>query len=190
MPAGDFPGCVLATIRAAITFSPMRIRAATETDLLAILAIYNHEIATSTAIYIDEPQTLAQRAEWFNAKQVARLPVLVIEDESGVAGFASYGPFRHYPGYRFCVEHSLYVAENRRGHGYGRQLLTALVEIATANGLHTMIAAIDAANARSIKLHLDFGFQQVAHMPEVGHKFNRWLDLVLLQKTLDTRNHL
>jgi L-amino acid N-acyltransferase YncA len=163
----------------------MRIRHATDADLPAILAIYNHEIATGTAIYIDEPQTLAQRAEWFAAKHAAGHPVFVLEDEAGVAGFASYGPFRNFPGYRFCVEHSLYVAENRRARGYGKQLLLILIEAATTNGMHTMVAAIDAANARSIALHAKHGFTQVALMPEVGRKFNRWLDLVLMQKTLE-----
>ena len=166
----------------------MQIRPATNSDLPAILAIYNHEIATGTAIYIDEPQTLEHRAEWFAAKQTAGFPVFVLEDELGVAGFGTYGPFRHLPGYRFCVEHSLYVAENRRGRGYGRKLLATLIEAATAQSMHTMIAAIDAANHRSIKLHTNFNFIQVGRLPEVGYKFNRWLDVVLLQKTLNHRD--
>jgi phosphinothricin acetyltransferase len=166
----------------------MRIRPAIEADLPAILAIYNHEIATGTAIYIDEPQNLAQRAEWFAAKRDAGLPVFTLEDEQGLAGFGTYGPFRSQPGFRYCVEHSLYVAENRRGRGYGRQLLATLIDAAAAQGMHTMVAAIDAQNERSIKLHTDFNFTRVALLPEVACKFNRWLDLVLLQKTLDDRS--
>jgi len=162
----------------------MRIRPATDSDLPAILAIYNHEIATGTAIYIDEPQTLEQRAEWFAAKRAAGLPVLVIEDEEGVAGFGSYGPFRPQPGFRSCVEHSLYLAENRRGRGYGKLLLSALIDDAIMRGMHTMVAAIDAENQRSIALHAGFGFTLVGQLPEVARKFDRWLDLVLLQKTL------
>ena len=162
----------------------MIIRPATSADLPAILAIYNHEIATSTAIYIDEPQTLAQREAWFAAKSAAALPVLVLENESGVAGFGTYGPFRTLPGYRYCVEHSLYVAENKRGLGYGKQLLTALIETATAQGLHTMIGVVDAQNEASIRLHRAFGFEQAGHLKQAGFKFNRWLDVVFLQKML------
>jgi len=166
----------------------MRIRPATDSDLPAILAIYNHEIATGTAIYVNEPETLGQRAEWFAAKRAAGLPVLVLEDEEGVAGFCSYGPFRSQAGFRSCVEHSLYVTENRRGRGYGKLLLSALIDDAVMRGMHTMIAAIDAENQRSIALHAGFGFNLVGQLPEVARKFDRWLDLVLLQKTLEGPN--
>jgi phosphinothricin acetyltransferase len=162
----------------------MKIRPATILDLPVILTIHNREIETGTAIYIDEPQTLAQRAEWYAARTQAGFPVIVVEDENGVAGYGTYGPFRTLPGYRFCVEHSLYITERKRGLGYGRQLLATLIDAATAQRLHTMIAAIDADNAGSIRLHAQFGFTQVGHLPEVGRKFNRWLDLVLMQKML------
>jgi L-amino acid N-acyltransferase YncA len=165
----------------------MSIRRAHESDLPAILSIYNHEILTGTAIYIDEPQTLEQRAHWLAVKQEAGLPVFVLEDADGVAGFGTYGPFRFFPGYRFCVEHSVYVAHTKRRLGYGKQLLATVIEAVSAQGMHTMIAAIDAENEGSIKLHSEFGFTRVGHLPQVACKFNRWLDLVLLQKTLDGR---
>jgi L-amino acid N-acyltransferase YncA len=165
----------------------MIIRRAIESDLPAILAIYNHEIETSTAIYLDEPQTLGQRAEWFAGRQAAGFPIFVLEDETGVAAFGTYGPFRHYPGYRFCVEHSLYVAESRRRRGYGAQMLATLIDAATKQGMHTMVAAIDTENEHSLDLHRAAGFTPVGHLKEIACKFGRWLDLVLLQKNLDSR---
>ena len=165
----------------------MRIRPAIESDLPDILAIYNHEIATSTSVYIDEPHTLEQRKEWFASKQAAKLPILVMEDETGIAAFGSYGPFRPFPGYRLCVEQSLYVAETRRRRGYGKLVITALIETATAQGLHTMVAAIDTENEHSLELHRTLGFTPVGHLREVACKFGRWLDLVLMQKNLDAR---
>ncbi len=165
----------------------MRIRPATESDLPSILAIYNHEIETSTVAYTDQLQTLDYRRTWFAEKTAAGLPVLVLEDEDGVAGFGTFGPFRHFSGYRLCAEHSVYIAAPKRRRGYGRQLLAAVIEAATAHGLHTLVAAIDSENGASIELHRAFGFIHVGRLPEVAFKFNRWLTLVLMQKTLDNR---
>jgi L-amino acid N-acyltransferase YncA len=162
----------------------MNTRPALESDLPAILAIYNREILTGTAIYIDEPQTLSQRTEWFAAKQQAGMPVIVLEDADGVAGFGAYGIFRNFPGYRFCVEHSIYVAEQKRRLGYGRILLTTLIDAASAQGKHTMIAVIDGQNQGSIRLHQAFGFTQAGYLKEAGTKFGRWLDVVFMQKIL------
>jgi len=168
----------------------MKPRQANESDLSAILAIYNHEILTSTAVYTDEPQTLEQRREWFAAKKEAGMPVFVLEDGDEVAGFGTYDLFRNWPGYRFCVEHSLYVLKTKRRLGYGKLLLTTLVEAAIGQGMHTMIAGIDGQNEGSLRLHLASGFFQVGYLNEVGYKFNRWLDLVFLQKILETQNKL
>jgi phosphinothricin acetyltransferase len=165
----------------------MRIRPATSSDLPATLAIYNREILTSTTIYIDEPQTLEQHHRWFASKHEAKMPVFVLEDDDGVAGFATYGQFRNLPGYRFCIEHSIYVAESKRRLGHGKRLLACLIEAAGSQGMHTMIAAIDAGNETSIKLHTEAGFVQVALFKEIGCKFNHWLDVVFLQKMLDNR---
>lgn len=165
----------------------MQIQDATEADLPGILAIYNEVIATSTAIYSYEPVTLADRREWWRARAAQGYPVLVAADASGVLGFASFGDFRAWPGYRFTVEHSLHVRADCRGQGVGTQLLTALLPRAAACKKHIMIAGVDAANAASIRFHERSGFTQVGHLREVGYKFDRWLDLVFLQRRVDDR---
>ena len=115
---------------------------------------------------------------------VAGLPVLVAEEGGAVCGFASYGPFRAFDGYAETVEHGLYVAREAQRRGHGAALLGALVARAEAAGLHVMVAAIEARNEASLALHERFGFARVGLMPEVGRKFDRWLDLVLMQRIL------
>jgi len=161
------------------------IRTATEADLPGILAIYNDVIATSTAVYADDPVTLQDRLAWFETRRAQSYPVLVAAEDDGVAGFASFGDFRAWPGYRFTVEHSVHVRSDRRGTGVGRRLVEALIPLAREQGKHVMIAGVDAANHASIRFHERLGFEQVAHFREVGHKFGRWLDLVFLQRFLD-----
>jgi phosphinothricin acetyltransferase len=163
----------------------MKARTAMESDLPAILAIYNHAILTSTAVYDYEPDTMVMRQAWFAAKTKSGMPVFVSEDEDGVSGFATYGAFRNRAGYRYSVEHSVYISEAKRGLGHGRLLLSTLIEAASRHSMHTMIASVDAQNEISIHLHLKLGFAQVAHFREVGYKFDRWLDLIFLQKILD-----
>jgi phosphinothricin acetyltransferase len=165
----------------------MLIRPAVESDLPAILAIYNQVIATSTAIYNDNPVTLDDRLAWFNARAAAGYPVLVAVEPSAespteaVAGFSTFG---HGYGYRFTVELTVHVDVAHRGHGIGRQLLEALIPIARTLGKHVMVGGVDATNSVSIRLHQSLGFRQAAHFKEVGYKFNRWLDLLLFQLIL------
>jgi phosphinothricin acetyltransferase len=162
----------------------MLIRDANEQDLPAILAIYNEVIATSTAIYADDPVTLADRKAWLEARRSQGYPVLAAEIEGEVAGFASFGDFRAWPGYRFTVEHSIHVRADCRGQGVGKELMLALVPRASAAGKHVLIGGVDAANQASIRFHECLGFSQVAHFHEVGFKFGRWLDLVFLERIL------
>ena len=163
----------------------MRIEPATEPDLHGILAIYNEVVANSTAIYSEQSSTLEQRVEWFRARTQLGYPVLIAHDESGVIGFASFGDFRSFPGYRYTVEHSVHVRADRRGQGVGTALMRALLPLARALGKHVMVAGIDADNVGSIRMHERLGFERVAHMPQVGAKFGRWLDLVFLSLRLD-----
>jgi L-amino acid N-acyltransferase YncA len=161
---------------------PVVVRDAVEQDIPAVLAIYNEVIATSTAVYIDQPATLEERRAWWRARTDAGYPVLVAEDDSGVAGFASFGDFRPRPGYRYTVEHSVYVRADSRGRGIGQVLMTTLLNRATALGKHLMVGGVDAENAESLRFHERLGFERVAHFKEVGYKFGRWLDLVFLQR--------
>ena len=163
----------------------MDIRDAIETDMPAILAIHNEVIATSTAIYSETPSTLAERIDWWRSRIASGFPVIVSEDDSGLVGYASFGEFRGRPGYRFTVEHSIYVRQDRRGSGAGAVLMTDLIDRARAAGKHVMIAGVDAENEASIRFHERLGFERVARFKEVGYKFGRWLDLVFLQLMLD-----
>ena len=165
----------------------MRIRDATEADLPAIRELYNALIPTTTVAWTEQLESAEERAAWFAAQQRDGFPVLVAEDGGTVVGYGAYGWFRmdgRWPGYDRTVEHSIHVAESRWGTGVGRSIVEALVERARAAGLHVIVAAVDGDNAGSIAFHERLGFTQVARMPEVGHKFGRWLDLVLLQRTL------
>jgi phosphinothricin acetyltransferase len=162
----------------------MQIRPALESDVPGVLAIYNDVIATSTAIYVDQPVALQDRIDWFRARRAQGYPVLVAVDETGVAGYASYGDFRAFPGYRYTVEHSVHVRADRRAAGVGAALMGALIPLAAGQGKHMMIAAIDAANTGSIRFHGRFGFVAAGHFREVGVKFGRWLDVVFMQLCL------
>ena len=163
----------------------MPIRLATEQDVPFILAIYNDVIATTTAVYAEQPVTLADRLAWFQSRQAQDYPVLIAEDDFGIVGFASFGDFRAAPCYRYTVEHTVHVRADRRRQGVGRGLLEALIPRAAAMGKHVMIGGIDADNEVSLRMHEHLGFQRVAHLHEVGRKFGRWLDLILVQRYLD-----
>ena len=160
------------------------VRDATLEDAGDILAIYNFAAINTTAVWTDGPADIASRREWIRARQEAGYPVLVAMKGRDVVGFASFGDFRPFPGYRHTVENSVYVDERHHRLGIGRSLVTALVERASALNEHAMIAGIEAANIASLGLHASLGFVEVARMPEVGCKFGRWLDLVFMQKTL------
>jgi L-amino acid N-acyltransferase YncA len=165
------------------------IREACIEDVPGILRIYNEVVASSTAIYIDDPVTLENREAWLREQQKRGYPVLVADQGSGeIAGFCSLSDWRGaWPGYRFTVEHSVHVGADCRGMGIGRRLVEAIFAYALALGKHVMIGAIDASNDASLKFHGRLGFREVAHFREVGFKFGRWLDLVFMQRILDAR---
>jgi len=153
-------------------------------DAGAILAIVNDAILNSTAWYEYQAWDSARMTSWFAAKRAGGCPVLVADAGDGALGFASFGTFRDRPAYVHTVEHSVYVAAEARGQGVGRRLLGALVEEARARGLHTMIGGVDAANEGSLAFHRALGFAEAGRMREVGRKFDRWLDLIFMQKLL------
>ena len=163
------------------------IRTACEDDLPAMLEIYNDIIVNTAAVWHYEPHTPEMRQEWFAQRRQQGYPVLVAAEESRVLGFATYGPFRPWPGYHQTVENSVYVAQEARGRGVGKALMEALIREARLQGLHAMVAGIDGENTTSIALHAALGFQQVAHFKEVGWKFGRWLDLVFMELILEKK---
>lgn len=168
----------------------MQIRDAVTADAEGIMAIYNDAVAHTTAIWNDVLVDAANRRQWIADRQSAGFPVLVAVDADGhVLGYASFGPWRAFDGYRHTVEHSVYVHQGRRGSGIGRGLMQALIERARASGKHVMVAAIEAGNTGSIALHRQLGFEQTGLMPQVGTKFGRWLDLAFLQLRLDESPH-
>lgn len=166
------------------------IRDATPADVHAITDIYNAIIPTTTIAWTEHLQTPEQRGDWFAKQQQDGFPVLVATDgqTDDVIGFASYSHFRGagvWPGYRFTVEHTIHISERSWGQGVGRCLMTALIDRARSAGMHVMVGALDGDNSSSLSFHQRLGFVQVGRMPEVGFKFGRRLDLVLVQKILN-----
>ncbi len=161
--------------------TPRIIRDATEADLPTIMDIYNDAVASTTAIWNDVQVDLANRQDWFSARKARGFPVLVADVGGAVAGYASYGDWRAFEGFRNTVEHSVYVHKDHRGAGIGRDLMQALVERAGQGGIHVMVACVEAGNAASVRLHESLGFRNVGTFSEVGEKFGRWLDLTCLE---------
>jgi phosphinothricin acetyltransferase len=145
------------------------------------MEIYNDAVANTTAIWNDVLVDLQNRKEWFAARKAKGFPVLVAELDGKVAGYASYGDWRAFDGYRHTVEHSVYVHRDARGGGIGRLLMQELIARAASNGMHVMIAAIESENDASIRLHEKLGFRIAGKFSEVGTKFGRWLDLTCME---------
>ncbi|MBI5520583.1 MAG: N-acetyltransferase [Desulfovibrio sp.] len=163
----------------------MRIRDAEEADIQGILEIYNHAVTHTTAIWNETRVDHADRAAWLALRRASGHPVLVAEEDGRVLGYASYGPWRAFEGYRHTVEHSVYVREDCRGKGTGLALMRALIHRAREQGLHVMVAGIEAGNEPSLRLHEKLGFRREGLLKEVGTKFGRWLDLAFLSLILD-----
>ena len=160
------------------------VRPAGEADLAAILAIYNDAVRNTTAIWNDAVVDLDNRRAWWRARTAQGYPVLVAERDGIVAGYATFGDFRAFDGYRHTVEHSVYVAAEARRQGIAALLIGALIEEARRLGKHVLIAGIAADNDVSLRLHARLGFAETGRLPEVGQKFGRWLDFVFMQMRL------
>ncbi|CAH0228620.1 GNAT family N-acetyltransferase [Microbacterium foliorum] len=171
--------------------SAHQIRDAETADLEAILAIYNDAVLRTTAIWNDDAVDLADRTAWMAERTARGYPVLVAVDDTGdgtgVLGYATFGDFRPHHGFRHTVEHSVYVRDGERGRGIGRALMVELIDRARRLGVHVMVAAVESGNTGSVIMHKRLDFLQVGRMPQVGAKFDRWLDLTLLQLVLDGR---
>ena len=162
-----------------------RVRAATDADLAAMAAVYDHAIVHTDAVWLDEPVGIDGFAAGIARHREAGDPVLVAVDEHDrVLGYATYGRFRTLAGYAATIEHSVFVADGEQGRGVGQLLLDDLLAHAVADGRREVVAAIDAGNAGSIRFHERNGFREVGRLPGVGTKHGRPVDLVLLQRSL------
>lgn len=156
-------------------------------DGTPLLTILNHVIQTSTALYDYHPRSLAHVTTWMQQKHAANLPLRGAFDTEGqLIGFATYGPFRPQPAYKYTVELSIYVAEHAQGRGVASALMQDLIQQAEMARYHVIIGCIDATNLASIALHKKFGFDHSGTIKQAGFKFGRWLDTTFYQKILQT----
>jgi len=166
----------------------MYLRLAEPDDSEPIRRIYNAEVLGSTATFDLRARTADEQAAWMGEHQ-GTYPVVVAVNGDGdgdgtVLGFGSLSTYRDRPSYSTTVEDSVYVDESQRGQGVGRALLEELVRLGTIRGFHSMIARVGGDNAASIALHEYCGFELVGVEKEIGRKFNRWLDVAVLQRML------
>jgi L-amino acid N-acyltransferase len=166
---------------------PIIVRDATPSDLVGILSVYNDAVLRTTAVWTERISDIADRQNWFLARKQGGFPVLVAEASQQLIGFASFGDFRPWPGYRHTVENSIYVDPSFHRRGAGRSLLRSLIARAIELEKHTMVAGVEASNQASLALHRSEGFVELCRIPEVGCKFGRWLDLIFLSRKLDDR---
>ncbi len=171
------------------------IRLATADDAEPIMAIYNREVTSSTATFDLVPRSLAEQRAWLAARSGAFSAIVAIlasdaGDDAGdaggglVVGFASLSPYKERAAYSTTVEDSVYVHVDHTGRGIGRLLLGRLVDIARESGFHSVIARIEAGGVASRALHTACGFDLVGIERQVGRKFGRWLDVVVMQLVL------
>ncbi|MDI9311457.1 MAG: GNAT family N-acetyltransferase [Limnohabitans sp.] len=162
----------------------INLRMAKENDMASVLEIVNYEIQNTTAIWDYDTRTLEEQLAILKEKQEKKFPFIIALKDEKIVGFGTYGSFRHKIGYRFTVEHSVYVHKDYHGNGIGSLLLKELIELARNQKLHTMIGVIDSENKGSITFHQKLGFEIVGNIKQTGYKFDRWLDSVFLQLML------
>lgn len=177
------------------------VRPARLSDAAAIAEIYNHEVLSTTATFDLVPRTIAEQEAWITARTGAFPALVAVESttvalsgpgrpaEGEVVGFTSLSPYRERAAYRTSVEDSVYVRRDRAGRGIGTMLLSTLLDHAASSGFHAVFARIEASGAASRALHERCGFRLVGIEREVGRKFNRWLDVAVMQCLLHERSH-
>lgn len=173
-----------------MTDDMLRVRDARECDIPRITDIYNHAVENTVAVWNDDPVDEDNRRAWLAAHRLPGTLAVVAVDNGAtdggerVLGYATYGDFRPFDGFRDTVENSVYVASDARAGGVGTALMTELIARAAAEGKHVMVAAVESENTASLRLHEKVGFRVVGVLPEVGVKFGRRLGMTLLQRYL------
>jgi phosphinothricin acetyltransferase len=162
----------------------MLVRPAELSDAEALADIYNAEVLGSTATFDLVPRTVEEQRSWQVDRSGVHAVIVAVDDTNTVVGFASLSPFRSRPAYSTTVENSIYVHQDHRGRGIAHVLMVELVETARSHGFHSMIARIADAQEASVRLHTSVGFELVGTEREVGRKFNRWLDVAVMQLLL------
>lgn len=163
------------------------VRDATLDDLASIALLFNALIPTTTIAWRDDVADENELRAWWAQQQEQQNPVLVAEADGEIVGYITWTWFRgwkRFPGYRHTRELTIHVGGDMQGRGVGRQLIEALVERARASDVHVLVAAVDGENDASVRFHERLGFTEVGRMPRLGRKFDRWLDLVLMQRTV------
>ncbi len=162
----------------------MQVRLATPADAESIRSIYNAEVTGSTATFDLVPRSADEQSAWLIDHRGPHPAVVAVDERAIVLGFGSLSAYRDRPAYATTVEDSVYVDGAHQGHGVGKSLLEELVTLATRHGFHSVVARIGGDNEASIALHRACGFRMVGVEREVGRKFNRWLDVSVLQRML------
>ena len=162
----------------------IQIRLAKQKDAETIREIYNHEVRNSTATFDLVERTTEEQEEWLTERSGA-FSVLVAEMSNKILGFASLSPYKSRAAYRTTVEDSIYINEEFRNQGIAGELLFHLLEVAKSSGFHAVIARIGGANEASIALHQRFDFEIVGTEKEIGRKFGKWQDVVVMQRTIN-----
>lgn len=160
------------------------LRIAEPQDAERIADIYNYEVEHTTATFDLVPRSVKSQREWLMVRSGAFAAIVAQVSDIGVVGFASLSAYRDRAAYRTTVEDSVYIHRDHRGRGIGTMLLSALLQVARDSGFHTVIARIDSQSHGSIALHRSLGFIEVGIEREVGRKFGRWLDSVIMQRML------
>ncbi len=161
------------------------VRPADKADMAQVLAIYNHEVRTSTSTYQYAERTLEEQVAQWDVKRSDGHGFFVATTLDGrIAGYATYGLFRPREGWRFTCEHSVYLHADWRGRGVGKLLMAPVMAHARRRGFHLMVGVVDASNEASVRLHRSLGFDVAGIIKEGGYKFDRWLDVALLQARL------
>lgn len=162
------------------------IRLATPQDAAAICHIWNHYIRETTVTFLPDEKSVAEVTALIETQ-----PVFVWDaqpGDGGIAGFARYFQFRGGRGYAHTVEHTVLLSPDHAGQGIGRALIEALCNHARGAGMHSIWAGVSGENIAAVAFHASCGFEEVARLPEVGYKFGRWIDLVLMQRRLGCQN--